>query len=143
MTEVGQYLEKLEKTHVVLFHEGGKETKETEFGFINKGLAKKEHCFYTTQKPEQIINEMKEFGIDTESNKEFIHIVEIPEKFEDYSKMNLDKDDSLPADSKVRVVSTHYFDFNTEEKTDRMAEIEQCVDAVSYTQLTLPTIYSV
>ena len=43
MTEVGQYLEKLEKTHIVLFHEGGKETKETEFGFINKGLAKKEH----------------------------------------------------------------------------------------------------
>ena len=101
MTEVGQYLEKLEKTHVVLFHEGGKETKETEFGFINKGLAKKEHCFYTTQKPEQIINEMKEFGIDTESNKEFIHIVEIPEKFEDYSKMILDKVDSLPEDSKV------------------------------------------
>ncbi len=22
----------------------------------------------------------------------------------------------------------HYFDFNSEEKTDRMAEIEQCVD---------------
>ena len=42
--------------------------------------------------------------------------------------MILDKVDSLPEDSKVRVVSTHYFDFNTEEKTDRMAEIEQCVD---------------
>ena len=42
--------------------------------------------------------------------------------------MILDKVDSLPEDSKVRVVSTHYFDFNSEEKTDRMAEIEQCVD---------------
>ena len=128
MTDVDQYLEKLERTHVVLFHEGGKETKNTEYGFINKGLAKKEHCFYTTQNPEKIADEMKEFGIDIEANKELIHIVKIPERFEDYSKMILDKVDSLPENSKVRVVSTHYFDFNTEKKTDRMAEIEQCVD---------------
>ena len=127
-TQSEEFLETLERTHVVLFHDGNEETKKTEYGFMKKGLEKGEHCFYTTQKPEQIINEMKEFGIDTESNKEFIHIVEIPEKFEDYSKMILDKVDSLPEDSKVRVVSTHYFDFNTEEKTDRMAEIEQCVD---------------
>jgi len=26
------------------------------------------------------------------------------------------------------VLSTHHFDFNSEKKTDRMAEIEQCVD---------------
>ena len=128
MTDVDQYLEKLERTHVVLFHEGGKETKNTEYGFINKGLAKKEHCFYTTQNPEKIADEMKEFGIDIEANKELIHIVKIPERFEDYSKMILDKVDSLPENSKVRVVSTHYFDFNTEKKTDKMAEIEQCVD---------------
>ena len=128
MTDVDQYLEKLERTHIVLFHEGGKETKNTEYGFINKGLAKKEHCFYTTQNPEKIAGEMKEFGIDIEANKELIHIVKIPERFEDYSKMILDKVDSLPENSKVRVVSTHYFDFNTEKKTDRMAEIEQCVD---------------
>ena len=126
--EVDQYLEKLDSTHIVLFHEGGKETKDTEFNFIKKGLDKNEHCFYTTQKPEKILNEMKEFGIDTEANNELIHIVKIPEKFEDYSKMILDKVAVLPEDQKVRVVSTHYFDFNTEEKTDRMAEIEQCVD---------------
>ena len=53
---------------------------------------------------------------------------EIPEKFEDYSKMILDKVEGLPEGSKIRVVSTHYFDFDSEEKTDRMAEIEQCVD---------------
>ena len=126
--QVDQYLEKLDSTHIVLFHEGGKETKDTEFGFIKKGLDKNEHCFYTTQKPEKILNEMKEFGIDTEANSELIHIVKIPEKFEDYSKMILDKVAALPEDQKVRVVSTHFFDFNTEEKTDRMAEIEQCVD---------------
>ena len=126
--EVDQYLEKLDSTHIVLFHEGGKETKDTEYGFIKKGLDKNEHCFYTTQNPEKILSEMKEFGIDTEANSDFIHIVKIPEKFEDYSKMILDKVDALPEESKVRVVSTHYFDFNSEEKTDRMAEIEQCVD---------------
>jgi len=71
---------------------------------------------------------MKEFGIDTEASKEFLHMVEIPEKFEDYSKMILDKVDGLPHDSTIRVLSTHYFDFNSEKKTDRMAEIEQCVD---------------
>ena len=42
--------------------------------------------------------------------------------------MILDKVSALPQDSEVRVISTHYFDFNSEEKTDRMAEIEQCVD---------------
>ena len=60
--------------------------------------------------------------------KEEAEKAKIPEKFEDYSKMILDKVDALPEESKVRVVSTHYFDFNSEEKTDRMAEIEQCVD---------------
>ena len=42
--------------------------------------------------------------------------------------MILDKVEGLPEGSKIRVVSTHYFDFDTEDKTDRMAEIEQCVD---------------
>ncbi len=71
---------------------------------------------------------MKEFGIDTEANSKFLHIIKIPEKFEDYSKMILDKVDELPRDTTIRVISTHYFDFNSETKTDRMAEIEQCVD---------------
>ena len=69
---------------------------------------------------------MKEFGVEV--NSEYLHIVEIPEKFEDYSKMILDKVDGLPRDSEIRVLSTHHFDFDSEEKTDRMAEIEQCVD---------------
>ena len=84
--EVDQYLEKLDSTHIVLFHEGGKETKDTEYGFIKKGLDKNEHCFYTTQNPEKILNEMKQFGIDTEANSDFIHIVKIPEKFADILK---------------------------------------------------------
>jgi hypothetical protein len=122
-----QFLEDLEHTHIVLFHDGNKETKETEFNFIKKGLEKQQHCFYTTQNPQKILDGMKEFGINVENN-ELLHIVEIPEKFEDYSKMILDKVEKLPEESKIRVISTHYFDFNTEEKTDRMAEIEQCVD---------------
>ena len=44
--QIDQYLEKLERTHIVLFHEGGKETKQTEYGFIKKGLDKKEYVEY-------------------------------------------------------------------------------------------------
>ncbi len=122
-----QFLEELERTHIVLFHDGGEETKKTEYEFINRGLKKGEHCFYTTQNPQKIINGMYEHGVNTENN-ELLHIVEIPEKFEDYADMILDKVRGLPEESKIRVISTHYFDFNTEEKTDKMAEIEQCVD---------------
>ena len=122
------YLENLGCTHVVYFHDDSKKTKETEFNFIKKGLEKQEHCFYTTQNPEKILSGMKEFGIDTEASSKFLHIVKIPEKFEHYSKMILDKVDELPHDSTIRVISTHYFDFDSEKKTDRMAEIEQCVD---------------
>ena len=122
------FLESLGCAHVLYFHDDSKVTKDTEFGFIKKGLEKQEHCFYTTQNPENILDQMKEFGIDTETCKEFLHIIQIPEKFEDYSKMILDKVDELPHDSTIRVISTHYFDFNSEGKTDRMAEIEQCVD---------------
>ena len=126
--DLGKFFDNLERTHIVYFHDGGAGSKNTEFNFIKKGIDKKQHCFYTTQKPEEILNQMKEFGIDTEANSEFLHVIKIPEKFEDYSKMILDKVAELPEDSEVRVISTHYFDFNSEEKTDRMAEIEQCVD---------------
>ena len=122
-----EFLEELDHTHIVLFHDGNNETKETEYNFIKKGLENGQHCFYTTQKPQKILDEMKGFGINIENN-ELLHIVEIPEAFEDYSKMILDKVEGLPEEAKIRVISTHYFDFNTEEKTDRMAEIEQCVD---------------
>ena len=130
MTEsnANDFLENLEHTHVVLFHEGGKETKNAEYNFIKNGLNKQEHCFYTTQNPQKILSEMKDFGIDVEGKSEFLHMVEIPEEFENYSKTILDKVNSLPSDSQIRVISTHYFDFNSEDKTDRMAEIEQCVD---------------
>ena len=122
------FLDGLGCAHILYFHDDSKITKDTEFGFIKKGVGKQEHCFYTTQNPEKVLAQMKEFGIDTEASKEFLHMVEIPEKFEDYSKMILDKVDGLPHDSTIRVLSTHYFDFNSEKKTDRMAEIEQCVD---------------
>ena len=120
------YLDNLGCAHVVYFHDGGDQSKNTEFDFIKKGLEQQQHCFYTTQNAEKILRQMKEFGVEV--NSEYLHIVEIPEKFEDYSKMILDKVDGLPHDSEIRVLSTHHFDFDSEEKTDRMAEIEQCVD---------------
>jgi len=122
------YLDNLGCAHVVYFHDGSKKSQITEFDFIKKGLEQQQHCFYTTQNPEQILSKMKEFGIDTEACSEFLHIIKIPEKFEDYSKMILGKVDELPRDSQIRVISTHYFDFNSEKRTDRMAEIEQCVE---------------
>jgi len=122
------FLDSLGCAHVLYFHDDSKITKDTEFGFIKKGIEKQEHCFYTTQNTEEVLNKMKEFGIDTEACSEFLHIIRIPEKFEDYSKMILGKVDELPHDSQIRVISTHYFDFNSETRTDRMAEIEQCVE---------------
>jgi len=122
------YLDNLGCAHVVYFHDDSKKTKETEYDFIKKGVDKQELCFYTTQNPEKTLVQMKEFGIDIEASKEFLHMVEIPEKFEDYSKMILGKVDELPRDSQIRVISTHYFDFDSEKRTDRMAEIEQCVE---------------
>ena len=122
------FLDSLGCAHILYFHDDSKITKKVEFSFIKKGLEKQEHCFYTTMNPEDILHQMKEFGIDTEACSEFLHVIKIPEKFEDYSKMILGKVDELPHDSQIRVVSTHYFDFNNERKTDRMAEIEQCVE---------------
>jgi len=122
------FLDSLGCAHILYFHDDSKKTKDTEFGFIKKGIEKQEHCFYTTQNPEEILNNMKKFGIDTEACSEFLHIIKIPEKFEDYSKMILAKVDELPRDSQIRVISTHYFDFDSEKRTDRMAEIEQCVE---------------
>jgi len=122
------FLDSLGCSHILYFHDDSKITKDTEFGFIKKGLEKQEHCFYTTQNPEDILSKMKEFGIDTEACSEFLHIIKIPEKFEDYSKMILAKVDELPRDSQIRVISTHYFDFDSEKRTARMAEIEQCVE---------------
>jgi|TARA_B100001167_G_scaffold176645_1_gene130559 hypothetical protein len=128
LSKVDEYLEKLDHTHIVLFHEGGKEKRETEYGFIEKGLEKNQHCFYTTQNPQQVLDEMKEFGIDVDTKSNLIHMVKIPDEFENYSKMILDEVATLPSESEIRVISTHNFDFDDEEKTDRMAEIEQCVD---------------
>jgi len=122
------FLDSLGCSHILYFHDDSKITKETEFGFIKKGIEKQEHCFYTTQNPEDVLNKMKKFGIDAEVCSEFLHVIKIPEKFEDYSKMILAKVDELPRDSQIRVISTHYFDFDSEKRTDRMAEIEQCVE---------------
>jgi len=122
------FLDSLGCAHVLYFHDDSKITKDTEFGIIKKGVEKQEHCFYTTQNPEEVLDKMKKFCIDTEACCEFLHIVKIPEKFEDYSKMILGKVDELPRDSQIRVISTHYFDFNSKKRTDRMAEIEQCVE---------------
>tara|TARA_B110000014_G_scaffold248757_1_gene223422 strand:- start:481 stop:1041 length:561 start_codon:yes stop_codon:yes gene_type:complete len=125
-----KHLESLEDTHILLFHEEQKKAEEIEFNFIKTGLDKKQTCFYTTNNPEKLKDRMNKFGIDVKSNTEnkLLNIVPIPKEFEEYEKMIMNKVESLPQDVKIRVVSTHYFDFNTNKKTESMEEIEQCVD---------------
>ena len=130
-TEIGHdHLETLEDTHILLFHEEQQKAEEIEFKFIKTGLEKKQTCFYTTNDPERLKSKMEKFGIDVNNNiqNKLLNIVPIPKQFEEYEKMIMSKVESLPQDVKIRVVSTHYFDFNTDKKTESMEEIEQCVD---------------
>ena len=53
--EVDQYLEKLDSTHIVLFHEGGKETKDTEFNFIKKDSTKMNTAFTQHKNPKKFL----------------------------------------------------------------------------------------
>ena len=124
------HLETLEDTHILLFHEEQQKAEEIEFNFIKTGLDKKQTCFYTTNDPEKLKDRMKKFGIEINNNIKngLLNIVKIPKEFEEYEKMIMGKVESLPQDGKIRVVSTHYFDFNKERKTESMEEIEQCVD---------------
>ena len=124
------HLETLEDTHILLFHEEQQKAEEIEFNFIKTGLDKKQTCFYTTNDPEKLKDRMAKFGIEINNNIKngLLNIVQIPKEFEEYEKMIMGKVESLPQDGKIRVVSTHYFDFNKEKKTESMEEIEQCVD---------------
>lgn len=124
------HLETLEDAHILLFHEEQQKAEEIEFNFIKTGLDKKQTCFYTTNDPEKLKDRMKKFGIEINNNIKngLLNIVKIPKEFEEYEKMIMGKVESLPQDGKIRVVSTHYFDFNKERKTESMEEIEQCVD---------------
>ena len=130
-TEISnEHLETLEDTHILLFHEEQQKAEEIEFNFIKTGLDKKQTCFYTTNDPEKLKDRMEKFGIEINNNIKngLLNIVQIPKEFEEYEKMIMGKVESLPQDGKIRVVSTHYFDFNKERKTESMEEIEQCVD---------------
>jgi len=124
------YLESLEKTHILLFHEKQKNAEQIEFDFIKSGLEKNNRCFYTTNEIEKIKERMEEFGISVEENVEnkMLNFVQIPKTFEDYEKMIEEKVASLPKDEEIRVVSTHYFDFDTTKRTESMEKIEQWVD---------------
>ena len=124
------HLETLEDTHILLFHEEQQKAEEIEFNFIKTGLDKKQTCFYTTNDPEKLKDRMEKFGIEINNNIKngLLNIVQIPKEFEEYEKMIMGKVESLPQNGKIRVVSTHYFDFNKERKTESMEEIEQCVD---------------
>ena len=54
------YLESLEKTHILLFHEKQKSAEQIEFKFIQFGLEKNHRCFYTTNEPHKLKERMKD-----------------------------------------------------------------------------------
>ena len=85
--EIGHdHLEKLEDTHILLFHEEQKKAEEIEFKFIKTGLEKKQTCFYTTNDSERLKEKMNQFGIKVDENieNELLNLVKIPKKFEEY-----------------------------------------------------------
>ena len=54
-TEIGhEHLEKLEDTHILLFHEEQKKAEEIEFKFIKTVIEKKQTSFYTTNNTEAL-----------------------------------------------------------------------------------------
>jgi len=124
------YLESLNKTHILLFHEKQNSAEQIEYDFIKSGLEKNHRCFYTTNESERVKEGMKEFGIPVEKHIEtnLLNIIPIPKTFEEYEKMIEEKVASLPKNETIRVVSTHYFDFDSEIKTESMQKIEQWVD---------------
>jgi hypothetical protein len=124
------YLESLEHKHILLFHEEQKNAEKVEFDFIKSGLEKNQRCFYTTNDPEELKKRMQDFGIPVNENIQngVLNIVPIPKTFEEYSKMIEQKVASLPKNEPIRVVSTHYFDFDSDKKTESMEKIEQWVD---------------
>ena len=124
------YLESLDQKHILLFHEEQKNAENVEFNFIKSGLEKNQHCFYTTNEPEELKKRMQGFGIPVDENIQngVLNIITIPKTFEEYSKMIEQKVASLPKNETIRVVSTHYFDFDSDTKTESMEKIEQWVD---------------
>jgi hypothetical protein len=125
-----KYLESLDKTHILLFHEEQKDAEEVEFDFIKSGLEKNQRCFYTTKEPDQVIARMKQLGIKADENirDKKLNIIPIPETFKEYAKVIEEKVLSLPKKEAIRVISTHYLDFDSEKKTEKMEKIEQWVD---------------
>ena len=97
---------------------------------LSKSSLKNHCCFYTTNEPHKLKERMKDFGILVEKNisNKLLNIVPIPKTFEEYEKMIEEKVASLPENEVIRVVSTHYFDFDNERKTESMQKIEQWVD---------------
>ena len=125
-----EYLESLDKTHILIFHEKKENAETIEFDFIKSGLEKGHRCYYTTSEPDRVKKAMKEFGILVEKyvESDFLNVIQIPESFEEYEKMIEEKVTSLPKNETIRVVSTHFFDFKSERETESMQKIEQWVD---------------
>ena len=83
------YLESLEKSHILLFHEDKENVENVEFNFIKSGLQKNQPCFYTTSEPEEVKQRMKDFGINVEDYimQKKLSIIKIPKKEEISTKI--------------------------------------------------------
>lgn len=130
VTDISE-LTSLKKEHILMFFEETKIGNEIEFEFIQDGLQAGDACFYTTVDKTLTKKNMNDFGIDVEKyeKNDLLTLFEMPKTMEKYSKIILDKVFELKnVPKKIRVVSTHPFDFNDKKNSDMMADIEQCVD---------------
>ena len=128
---VHQFLESQEHEHIVLVHEESSIGHNVELEFIKEGLKRERVCLYITNDVDLTKTHMKKIGIDTSSfeEKNILHILETPKSFREYEQSILEIVGNVEKYGKeIRAVSTHNFDFSSNDNINSMIEIEQKID---------------
>ena len=130
---IHEFLESQEHEHIVLVHEEPTIGHSIELNFIKEGLEKKRVCIYITNDVALTKTHMEEIGINVSQFEEkfLLHIIETPKTFSEYGKIILEiVNDVEKYGEKIRVVSTHNFDFSLNDNVNSMIEIEQKIDDI-------------
>ena len=126
-------MESKEHEHIVLVHEEPTIGHNIELDFIKEGLKKDQNCLYITNDVDLAKTHMEKIGIDVNpfEEKNLLHILETPKTFREYGKSILEIVNSVEKyGKKIRIVSTHNFDFSLNDNVNSMIEIEQKIDDV-------------
>ena len=128
---IHEFLEFQEHKHIVLVHEGSATEHSIELKFIKEGLEKRRVCLYITNDVVLTKTRMERIGINVRQfeEKNILHIIETPKSFSEYGKIILEiVNDVEKYEKKIRVISTHNFDFSLNDNVNSMIEIEQKID---------------